>query len=422
MFTNSIKFNYTRIRDILKNPFKLLKENIENIFEETENFTTDNEKIDCFFKKLYENKKTFIKMPYTLSVVYRSNGNTINIYSLISMHMIKTLQSCRFSVLMIDNGDIVVIGSNNTANMLSEDHILLYYVQFNECKEQNNIKQVFKNYIEEYDEFKEDIIENEHFKCNVFGNLIQKIKNILDKMINNIKIKDLNYTTFGNSIYSELFYVDNKNKTVITFTPRSGCSKSFCQYLDLVNLLDDGISFFNEHIHHYRIDILNPNIEYKKIDELIKDDYQFIKFIMNPYIRAVSIYILQDKCNLTFREFLKYILTNKIDNINNNYHIYPQYIDGEERVITKYIKINENETYSIKLSDDTFYELNANRYYGHFSQKTDNSQFCGDIPKNTIITNLPKSYKNFYDDEIKNLVDTFYKNDVEKYGFSFENF
>ena len=422
MNTNSIEFYYTRIRDILKNPFKLLKENIENIFEETENFTTDNEKIDCFFKKLYENKKTVIKMPYALSVVYSSNGNTINIYSIISMHMIKTLQSCRFSVFMINNGDIVVSGSMDSEDISKDDDFLLYYVQFNECKEQNNIKEVFKNCISEYDEFKEDIIENEHLKCNVFGNLIQKIKNILDKMINNIKIKDLNYTSLGNSIYSELFYVNNKNKTVITFTPRSGCSKSFSQYLDLVGLLDDGISFFNEHIHHYRMDILNPNINYKKIDELIKDQYQFIKFIINPYIRAVSIYIIQTNCNLSFREFLKYILSNNINDIHNNYHIHPQYIYGEERVITKYIKINENETYSIKLSDDSLYELNANRYYGHFSQKTDNTSFCGDIPKNTIITNLPKSYKHFYDDEIKTMVETYYKNDIEKYGFSFDNF
>ena len=32
----------------------------------------------------------------------------------------------------------------------------------------------------------------------------------------------------------------------------------------------------------------------------------------------------------------------------------------------------------------------------------------------------PKSYKYFYDDEIKNLVDIFYKKDIIKYGFTFD--
>jgi hypothetical protein len=48
--------------------------------------------------------------------------------------------------------------------------------------------------------------------------------------------------------------------------------------------------------------------------------------------------------------------------------------------------------------------------------------FCGDTPKNTINKNLPKSYKYFYDDEIKSLCESFYKQDIEKYGFTFDNF
>ena len=36
--------------------------------------------------------------------------------------------------------------------------------------------------------------------------------------------------------------------------------------------------------------------------------------------------------------------------------------------------------------------------------------------------NLPKNYKLFYDDEIKKMVDIYYKDDIEKYGFTFDNF
>ena len=58
------------------------------------------------------------------------------------------------------------------------------------------------------------------------------------------------------------------------------------------------------------------------------------------------------------------------------------------------------------------YELDVNKYTSpHHDKKTNNTEFCGDIPKDMLI--LPKSYKYFYDEEIKNLVDIFYKNDIE---------
>jgi len=114
---------------------------------------------------------------------------------------------------------------------------------------------------------------------------------------------------------------------------------------------------------------------------------------------------------------------NDYFNDNDKYHLQKQYIEGEELIITKYIRINENETYNIKLKDGRDYIIDPNKYSApHHSVKTNNTEFCGDIPKDTINQNLPKSYKYFYDEEIKSLVDTFYKDDVEKYNFSFDNF
>jgi len=246
----------------------------------------------------------------------------------------------------------------------------------------------------------------------------------IEKMEMNIKEKNLSKTTYGNSVYSNLWYVDNKNKLCITFTPRGGCSVSFQQYLDLVGLLNDALNY-NAFIHEYRGNIFNKCITYKPILDLVKQKYKFIKFIMNPYIRAVSVYRAQTSHNLTFREYLKQLVNNEIDYFNENdkFHYHPQYIDGEEQIITKYIKINENETYTIELEDKSLYTLDVSKYTSiHHGVKTQNITFCGDTPKNIINKSLPKSYKHFYDDEIKSLCETFYKNDIEKYGFTFDNF
>ena len=147
---------------------------------------------------------------------------------------------------------------------------------------------------------------------------------------------------------------------------------------------------------------------------------------MNPYIRAVSIYRVQGSHNLSFRQYLIQLVNNEIGYFNDNdkYHLQPQYIEGEENVITKYIKINENETFDITLKDGTLYTLDANRYTsGHHGQKNiTNTDFCGDMPRSSFEhDNLPSSYKLFYDDEIKKMVETFYKNDIDKYGFTFES-
>ena len=61
------------------------------------------------------------------------------------------------------------------------------------------------------------------------------------------------------------------------------------------------------------------------------------------------------ECSVKDRTKFNYenYLNNQIDYFNDNdkYHYHPQYIDGEENIITKYIKIDKNETFKIKLFD-----------------------------------------------------------------------
>jgi hypothetical protein len=246
----------------------------------------------------------------------------------------------------------------------------------------------------------------------------------MEELIRNIKEKNVCSTVYGNSTYSDLWYCDNKNKVCITFTPRGGCSISYQLYLDLIGLLNDGLNY-NPFIHVYRSEIFDKDILKCDINSLIDENYTFIKFIMNPYIRAVSIYRAQTSHNLSFREYLTQLVNNEIGyfNSNDSYHYHPQYIDGEENIITKYIKIDKNETYEIILEDGTPYILDVNKYTScHHGEKKDITTFCGDLPMNIVNENLPKSYKFFYDDEIKKMVETFYEQDIKHYGYTFDDF
>jgi len=257
------------------------------------------------------------------------------------------------------------------------------------------------------------------------GDLIDDISSIVNNdliMIEKIKKSSAAMTTYGESTYSDLWYVDTKNKIGITFTPRGGCSISFQQYLDLVGLLEDGLNY-HPFIHTYRMNLFIQNIPSIPIDELINQKYLFIKCIMNPYIRTVSTFRTHCNHNLSFREYLKQLINNQNNYFDDGheYHCHKQYIPGEENIIHQYIRINENETCMIQLHNGEDYLLDVNRYTSfHHGTKTSNTSFCGDIPKDQVNECLPSSYKYFYDDEIKQMVETYYKDDIEKYGFSFD--
>lgn len=122
-----------------------------------------------------------------------------------------------------------------------------------------------------------------------------------------------------------------KIKYVLLLHQGGGCSVAFQQFLDLNGLLDDAIKY-KSWLHDYRTEILDPNIKKCNINTLILHNYTFIKFIINPYIRAVSIYRANVSNNLSFREYLKEILNNTHGYFNNNdkFHSHSQYIDGEK--------------------------------------------------------------------------------------------
>jgi len=246
----------------------------------------------------------------------------------------------------------------------------------------------------------------------------------IELLIQHIKQKNICCTKYGNSKYSDLWYCDVNNKVCFTFSPRAGCTITFQQYLDLLGLLDDALNY-HSFIHNYRNNFFNQNCPKVNINRLIRQKYTFIKFIMNPYIRAVSIYRIQSSNNLSFRDYLKELINNQTTYFKaiDKYHYNPQYIHGEEKIITKYIKIDKNETFQITLADGTLYQIDVNKYTSrHHGKKTENTSFCGDLPREIVNQNLPKSYKYFYDDEIKQMVETFYEKDIKQYNYSFDDF
>jgi hypothetical protein len=218
-------------------------------------------------------------------------------------------------------------------------------------------------------------------------------------------------------------YGDKDKQIAFMWSPRGGCSITLKCFLDMVGLLEDAEKY-SRWIHDFRVDLHTPNVPYISIPEMKKRGFNIIKTIVNPYSRAISIWRAQWSHNLSFRDYLKQLVNNQTDYFNDNdkYHLRPQYIPGEEQIVTKYIRLDKYEKYDALLPDGTFYNIDVTKYTSqHHAKRNDQIQyFVGDIILSDIHNVIPKSYKYFYDEEIKSLVYQYYKNDVDKYGYTFE--
>jgi len=220
---------------------------------------------------------------------------------------------------------------------------------------------------------------------------------------------------------------DEKNKMIIMWTPRAGCTITCHALFDLLGLRHDALEF-NSHIHDYRMKYFLPYAKPINISAIKNENYTVIKTIMNPFSRAVSCWLFGgDYSDLSFRQFFKELVENPLfscEFVNLfKYHMQMQYKEGEENYVSKYIKIDKNEIHNILLSDSgNIHVMDVNKYTApHHSIKHDTEYFVGDIPKKDICHILPKSYRWFYDDEIKELVSKYYKKDIEMYGYRFED-
>lgn len=208
------------------------------------------------------------------------------------------------------------------------------------------------------------------------------------------------------------------------WSPKAGCTCAVRMMFDHMGILDEALKK-SAWVHDFRPIFYNRyGIPTKKE---LKNWFVF-KIIVNPYKRAVSCYghclkqqrLLGDNQNISFHEFLRLVKNQKLDP-RDIYHTRPQYIKGEELVINEYIRL-ENVDHDIdeKINRRFDLQLKMPSESPHHREKKDYEQFLGETLYYDI-TIFPQSYANFYNDEIKLLVDELYKDDIEMYGYLYAN-
>lgn len=213
--------------------------------------------------------------------------------------------------------------------------------------------------------------------------------------------------------------VNHDKKIIIDWSAKSNCTNIAIMFFKYINLYEKMIINNPIEIHNYREKYTKNNYIVKEL--LLDASYLKIKFVRNPYSRAISSYLHLSVPNLSFYEFLLN-LYNK--NYPYNIHYYSQHhsLELQNKIYNEIIKVeninSEVERINQKYNINFIYESHS---IHQVNKNLNDNNFVG-YKKFKDIKNIPP-YKYFYDDDkIKNLAIYVYGTDMILYNYTFQEF
>ena len=218
------------------------------------------------------------------------------------------------------------------------------------------------------------------------------------------------------------------------FTPKAGCSSVTKLFLSLID--HPNSTEFRKWPHPTRKAYQKQHPTHLKdwFDKRILK----LKFVRNPFDRAVSSYLhvakhsklgshltessgQQGIQNWTFQDFVYRL--NKINLLAANPHYGPQTWPMEGRIFKfdKIIKIESLREGLIQVENELGRSLSADdslfKSRHHTSRQRNITLFCGDVSYQELIHNgIPES-RNFYNQDLKEVVYQLYKTDIDRFGY-----
>lgn len=221
-------------------------------------------------------------------------------------------------------------------------------------------------------------------------------------------------------------------KILIDWKEKSGCTTIVKMIFQYLGILDDALKY-DKWVHKYRMDVYYNNfgrVNSNNIENGKFKDYYKIKFVRNPYSRAISSYLhVMNNLDtfekfkfgdISFHDFLCKI--KDIKNPNVHWQKQSRRIEKFKKdFFFKIIKIenidNEILVLNKKFELNLIYDKNSN----HHVKKSDNIDFVGYTKYSLIKNRIPK-YIYFYNNKIRDLVTKIYSEDLKIYNYTFSEF
>lgn len=222
----------------------------------------------------------------------------------------------------------------------------------------------------------------------------------------------------------------HKSKLLVGFTPKAGCS--FVAKIFFNNTAGHNLDDFAHWPHPYRIKYQRRHPT--RLKNWLEAGMDKIKFVRNPFSRAVSSYFqamrtqlkdvieysLGEQCiDWSFEQYLYWLKTTRLDFTNP--HFGPQKFYGEGSIFCfeKVIKIEE-VTGEIALSSGRTLEVAPSaRRSAHHVQRENTAGYCGNMPYSALQNRagIFPEWQNFFDDRTVELTTDLYEKDFLTYNY-----
>lgn len=263
---------------------------------------------------------------------------------------------------------------------------------------------------------------------------VNKIRALYNRLI-----KRACATSIESQKHKNLFLYDKKNKVILDWSHKCGCTVTTKMFFSAMGLLDDVQKFRSGGIHTYRTKKFRYDHPVTTKDVLNPENFLF-KVVRNPYTRIVSSYI--DACakhnenkrndylavtgiknyqELTFNQFV-----NALASIDLAHQANPHQLVQ----IKNYERKGLRQPYICKLENLNEDIKNVNKYCNshfsidglssaHHAKKSGKlTELCTNKPFSEFAGIVPE-YKYFYDRETFDKVTALYDEDIKQYHYKF---
>ena len=218
---------------------------------------------------------------------------------------------------------------------------------------------------------------------------------------------------------------------IIDWTPKAGCTTVKKMWFDYMGVLEEALertNWVHDFTHRYF-----ERFGGVTSDELKSDNFIKIKYVRNPYDRAVSSYIhcckhpkiLEEykNSNPSFNDFLKLLHSKKLGMNCGGGH-YRVQNNNPKIKYDEIIKLENLENETKRLNQKYNINLKCNFDSRHHVQKKNKIDNFFNIPAPDVKKYLDENkevpiYDSFYNDEITEMVYEIYKIDIETYGYEY---